>query len=114
MENIQDVNAGDFNIEALNDIIKDIRNTRKAVLSIGENEDTQTKYNEAKTALEAGLKLGGIEGLKAVSEQAAVMRRAEAKLNEDPAAKENAFQEAVLKLVDFTATNEIEEYLQAA
>ena len=111
---IQDQTASTFNLEGFNEIVKDVRNTHKAVIALDDVTASQEKFAEARKNLDAALKKGGIEGLADVTKYALEMKRAQQKIDENPELKQGAFAKALAAFVDFTATNGEDSELELA
>lgn len=96
--------AADFNIESLDLILKDLRNSRRAVVAIESGrEETKAKVEQAQGDLQAALKAVDLDGITKHSDE---LKRGLRKLAESPTEKVEAFDTAVDRFVDFVNLNE--------
>jgi len=94
------ITAEHLNIEDLDAIMKDLRNTRRAVLAIDTGRvETEEKVAQAKLDLQAALDKADLEEITTHTD---ALKRGLRKLAEKPAEKITAFNAAVDKLVAFT------------
>ncbi|MBB1404913.1 hypothetical protein H5079_04715 [Pseudoalteromonas sp. SG44-5] len=93
------ITASDFDLEAFNEAVKDVRNTRKQVVDFGGDfEDTREKLNEA----HEGLKKAMTDfNLDEITKLTAECKRLTAKLETTPVTKVQAFDLAMNKLHEF-------------
>lgn len=95
------VSAQDFDIDKFNDVVKDVRHTRKQVVEFGSDfEETTERLKEAEAALKAAM--SNLE-LDTITKVAAEVKRLRAKLETTPVTKIQAYDEAMDKLHAFFA-----------
>jgi predicted nucleic acid-binding Zn-ribbon protein len=93
------ITAADFDLEAFNEAVKDVRHTRKQVVEFGSDfQETREKLVEA----EEGLKSAMADlNLDEITKLTAECKRLKAKLQTTPVTKVQAFDEAMDKLFAF-------------
>lgn len=93
------ITATDFDLEAFNDAVKDVRNTRKQVVEFGSDFD-ETRDNLK--AAEKGLQdaMSDLD-LEKITKLTAECKRLKQKLSTTPTTKIQAFDEAMTKLHTF-------------
>ena len=97
------ITAADFDMEQFNDVVKDVRNTRRQVVEFG--SDFEETRGELKTA-EQGLKAAMADlDLDNITKLTAEVKRLRAKLASTPVTKIQAFDEAMEKLHAFYEAN---------
>ena len=93
------ITAAEFDLEAFNDAVKDVRNTRKQVMDFGSDfEETRAKQLETEGLLQAAMKVFDLDGLTKHTNE---LKRLTAKLESTPVTKVQAFDEAMDKLNAF-------------
>ena len=91
--------AADFDMEAFNDIIKDVRNTRRQVVEFGSDfDDTRDELAKTNDALKAAI---ADLDLDEITKLTADCKRLKAKLASSPVTKIQAYDEAMNKLHAF-------------
>ena len=102
-QNALNTTANELNIERLEDIVKDVRNTRKAVLAIDKTQaENEKKKVEAQTALQKAIDTSDLEGM---TKHTGELKRAMMKLAEKPDDKIHAFNDALDRLHLFANDN---------
>ncbi len=98
------VSAAEFNIEALDGILKDLRNARRAVLAIDSGRtETKALVSKAKIDLQAALDNADLEE---ITKHTDLLKRGMRKLAESTNDKYTAFNDAVDRLWAFSENND--------
>ena len=102
--NMNNLRAHDFDMEAFNEVVKNLRNTHKAVTDFGKDRpETETRLAEVKVEIQAALDIFDTD---AVAKLNAEGKRLVAKLAELPTEKIVAFDLAVNAFKAFVENTE--------
>lgn len=97
------ITAADFDMETFNDIVKDVRNTRRQVVEFGSDfEETRAELKKTENGLKAAM---ADLNLEEITKLTADCKRLKAKLASTPTTKIQAFDEAMDKLHAFYKAN---------
>ncbi len=105
--NMGNLRASDFDMEAFNEVVKNLRNAHKAAVDFGKDRpETQERVDQVKADLQEALTSCDVESMQKLS---AELKRLMAKLAELPTEKIVAFDTAVNAYAAFNARMSIDD-----